>query len=79
MWPRGGPHKEHRFLYCLLIHCCKDVFTAPLLSKECGADHRKHRSSVVARGRFRGNVFTEPLPSRKLFRLSGVIAQYLGL
>jgi hypothetical protein len=25
---------------------------------------------------FRGNLFTEPLPSNKLFRLSGVMSQY---
>jgi hypothetical protein len=37
-------------------------------SNERSADHRKHRSSIVARVRFRGNVFTEPLPSNELFR-----------
>jgi hypothetical protein len=42
----------------------QDVFTAPLRSKERGADHRKHRSSIVARVLFRGNVFSEPLLSK---------------
>jgi hypothetical protein len=74
----GRTHRKHRFLYyCALIHCCRDVFTAPLLSNTRGANHRKHRSSVVARFRFSGNVFTEPLLSNKLFRLSGVMPLYL--
>jgi hypothetical protein len=52
-------HRKHFFLYfCVLIHCCRDVFTAPLRSNERGADHGKHSSSTVARVRFRGNVFT---------------------
>jgi hypothetical protein len=63
----------------MLIHCCRYVFNAPLPSKERGADHRKHRSYIVARVRFYGNVFTEPLLSNKPFRLSGVITQYLYL
>jgi hypothetical protein len=40
------------------------------------AGHTKHRSSIVARARFRGNVFTELLPSNELFLLSGVMSQY---
>jgi hypothetical protein len=52
------------------------VFTAPLCSNELGADHRKHRSSIVAGVRFCGSVFTELLPSNELFRLAGVISQY---
>jgi hypothetical protein len=41
----------------------QNVFTAPLGSNERGADHRKHRSSIVARVPFRVNVFTELLTS----------------
>jgi hypothetical protein len=71
------PHRKHRFFYYYVpLHCCRDVFTAPLRSNEYGTDHRKHRSSTVARVRFHGNVFTEPLPSNELFLLSGVMSQY---
>jgi hypothetical protein len=71
--PRGAPHGQHRFLHCcVLIHCLRDVFTAPLPSNKRGADHRRHRSSIVARSL---NVFTEPLPSNELLRLSGVMSQ----
>jgi hypothetical protein len=74
----GRPHRKHRFLYCcVLIHCFRDVLTAPLRSNERGADHRKHSFFIVARVRFRGNVFTVPLPSNKLFRLSDVMSEYL--
>jgi hypothetical protein len=74
---RGGPHRKHRFLYCcVLIHCCRNMFTAPLSSNACGADHRKHCSSIVALVRFRGNVLTEPLPSNELFPLSYVMSQH---
>jgi hypothetical protein len=59
------------------ILSCRDVFTAPLRSKESGADHRKHRSSIVVHVRFRGNMFTEPLHSNELFRLSGVMLLYV--
>jgi hypothetical protein len=41
----------------MLIHCCRDVFTAPLHRNDGGADHRKYRSSLVMRVGFRGNVF----------------------
>jgi hypothetical protein len=76
--PSGRPHRKHRFLYCcMLIHCRRDVFTAPLHYNARGGDHRKHRTSRVARVRFRGNVFSEPLPSNELFRLSGVMSQYI--
>jgi hypothetical protein len=72
----SAPQKQ-RFPYCcVLIHCCKDVFTAPLLSNARGTDHRKDRSSIVACVRFRGNVFTVPLPSTELFWLSDVMSQY---
>jgi hypothetical protein len=60
----------------MLIHCCRDVFTAQLRSNARGAYHRKHCSSIVARVRFRWNVFTESLPSSELFRLSGIMSQY---
>jgi hypothetical protein len=71
-------HRKHRFLYCcVLIHCCRNVFTAPLRSNERELDHRKHRSFIVAPVRFLGNVFTERLPSNELFRLSGVMSQYV--
>jgi hypothetical protein len=59
----------------MLIHCCRDVFAAPLHSNERDADHKK-RSSIVAPVCFLGNVFTEPLPSYELFRLSGVVLHY---
>jgi hypothetical protein len=71
-------NRKRSFLYCcILIHCCRDVFTAPLRSSESGADHREHRFSIVACVLFCGNVFTEPLPSNKLFKLSGVMSQYI--
>jgi hypothetical protein len=71
----GGPRRKHSFLYCcVLIYCCRDVFTATLLSNERVADRRKQGSTLFARVRFRGNVFTAPLPSNKLFRLSGVMS-----
>jgi hypothetical protein len=54
------------------------MFTAPLRSNDRGADHRKYRSSIASRVRFRENVFTEPLASNDLFRLSGVMSQYDG-
>jgi hypothetical protein len=35
----GRTHRKHRFLYCcVMIHCCRDVFTAQLRSKERGED-----------------------------------------
>jgi hypothetical protein len=46
-----------------------------IATSEVGA-HRENRSSIVARIRFRGNVFTELLSSNELFRLSGVLLQY---
>jgi hypothetical protein len=53
------------------------MFIALLRSNERGAGHRKHRSFIVVRVRFRGNVFTESLPSNKLFLLSGVMSQHI--
>jgi hypothetical protein len=41
-------------------------------------DHRKRRSSTVALVHFCRNIFTKPLPSNKLFRLSGVMSQYVN-
>jgi hypothetical protein len=71
---------KHRFLYyCVLIHCFIVVFTAPVRSNERGADHRKHCSSIVACVRFHGNVFTQPLPSRELLLLLGVMSQYIKI
>jgi hypothetical protein len=36
----AAPHRKHRFLYfCVLIHCCRDVFTALLRNNERGAGH----------------------------------------
>jgi hypothetical protein len=52
------------------------MFTAPLRSNERSADHTKHSSLTVARLRFRGIMFIEPLPSSELLRLSGVMSQY---
>jgi hypothetical protein len=54
------------------------LFTAQLRSNKRGANHRKHRSSMVARVRFRWNVFTETLPSIKIFQLLGVMSQYVS-
>jgi hypothetical protein len=56
----------------MLMHCCRDVF-APLHGNARGAP-----LSIVSRVRYRGDVFTEPLPNNKLFRLSGVMSQYEG-
>jgi hypothetical protein len=53
------------------------MFTAPLRSKERGADHRKYRFYIVARVRFCGNVITEPLPSNELFRFSGIVSHFV--
>jgi hypothetical protein len=36
-------HRFQQFLYCIVPHCCRDVFTAPLHSNGRGADHRKYR------------------------------------
>jgi hypothetical protein len=55
------------------------MFTAQLSSNERGADHRKHFYSVSSRVRFDGNVFVDPLPSNKLFRLSRVMLHYYYL
>jgi hypothetical protein len=52
------------------------MFTAPLRSNAHSTDHRKHRSFIIARVRFRGYVFIEPLSSNELFRLSGFMSQY---
>jgi hypothetical protein len=44
----GGPHRKHRFLSCcMLIHCCRDVFNAPLLSNVRGADHKKNNAVLL--------------------------------
>jgi hypothetical protein len=38
----AAPHREHCFLYCcVLINCCRDVFTAQLHSNERGADPQR--------------------------------------
>jgi hypothetical protein len=55
------------------------VLNAPFRSNKRGHDHRKHCFSIFARVSFRGNVFTEPLLSNGLFRLSGVMSQYMSL
>jgi hypothetical protein len=39
--------KTQYFYCCIWIRCPRDVFTAPLLSNGCCADHRKHRSSLA--------------------------------
>jgi hypothetical protein len=49
-----------------IIVCCRGVFAATLRSNKCDADHRKHRSSIVALVRLRGNMFTDPLPNNEL-------------
>jgi hypothetical protein len=55
------------------------MFTAPLRSNERGADHGKHRSSIFIPFRFRGKVFTEPLPNNEPSQLSGITSQYYEL
>jgi hypothetical protein len=45
--------KTQFFYCCVLIRCRRDVFAAPLGSNDRGADHRKHRSSVVPLLHFR--------------------------
>jgi hypothetical protein len=76
-----APHRKHRFLYCCVyIHCCTDVFTAPLRSNKRCDEHIKRCSSIFARVHFRRSMFTEPLPSNELFRVAGIMSQYdLGL
>jgi hypothetical protein len=38
----GQAHRKHLFFYCcVLIHCCRDVFTAPLRSNERGANSQR--------------------------------------
>jgi hypothetical protein len=58
------PNRKHHFLHS---YCC--VFTDPFLKNGffccCVCVH------------FRGNLFTQPLPSNKLFRLSAVMSQYM--
>jgi hypothetical protein len=58
-----GPNRKHRFRqypYCF-------VFTDPLF---------ENGFYCCARVHFRGNLLAEPLPSNKIFRLSGVMLQY---
>jgi hypothetical protein len=54
------------------------LFTAAemCLPHRCIADHRKHRSCIVASVHFHGNVFTEPLLSNEIFRPSGIMSHY---
>jgi hypothetical protein len=73
---RQPPQETRLPLCCMLIHLCRDVFTAPLRSNERVPDRRKHRSSIVVCVRFHMNLFTEQLFSNKLFWLSGVMSQY---
>jgi hypothetical protein len=54
----GAASTENTASCCrVLIHCSRDMLTAPMLSNERGANYRKHRSSIVTRVRFRGNVY----------------------
>jgi hypothetical protein len=41
-------HRPHRKQHCVCVCCCWNVFTELFPRNCCGADHRKHRSSVVA-------------------------------
>jgi hypothetical protein len=69
----GRIHRKHRFLYCwMVIHWWRDMFTKQLRN----TDHGKQRCSIAAHVCFHRNVFTKPLPSNELFRLSGIISQY---
>jgi hypothetical protein len=61
-----------------LIHCYRDVFSAPLRNIERGADPQKTPLFFLCI-RFRGNKLIEQLPGNELFRLSGVMPQYLTL
>jgi hypothetical protein len=58
-----GPNRKHRFQY---YYC--SVFTNPLL--------RNRFFYWYVGVHFKGKMFTEPLPSNELFRLSGVMSQY---
>jgi hypothetical protein len=74
--PRGDHHRKHCFLYCcVLIHCCRDVFNAPLRSNERGIDHRKHRFYCCARS-LPLECISESLLSNERFQLSGVMSRY---
>jgi hypothetical protein len=73
----GRTQRKHYLLYSyMLIHCCRNVFIVTLRREASSADHRKRRFYIVAPVRFRGNVFTESMPSNELFRLSGVTSPY---
>jgi hypothetical protein len=56
IYPRGGPHGEHRILLSLIV---LGVFTDPLLC---------NRRRIVARVGSRGNMFTESLTSNGSIR-----------
>jgi hypothetical protein len=55
------------------------MFAVPLRSISTALTTVNNLSYIVGRVRFRGNVFTEPLPSNEFFRLSGVMSQYTVL
>jgi hypothetical protein len=67
----GGDIRPRLHTGCLWLFSIEPIFITTLHGP-C----RKHRSSIVTRVHFRGNVFTEPLPSSELFWLSDVISQY---
>jgi hypothetical protein len=49
-----------------LPHCC--------IATRAARTTEKNRFFIVVRVRFRGNVFTKPLPSNELFRRLGVMS-----
>jgi hypothetical protein len=63
--PRGRPHTEH---FLLLSRIVLGIFTYPLPS---------NKRPIVTRVGFRGNVFTEPLPSNGL--CVAIYLLYIGL
>jgi hypothetical protein len=80
----GRTHRKHRFLcFCVLIHCCRDMFTAPLRSSERGADPLQRKPlaipllllrDVTAYVTRSSVACVWPLPSNGCFPASTVLA-----
>jgi hypothetical protein len=78
----GRTHRKHRFFhYCVLIHCCRNVFTALLYSNKQGT-HRERRLQnifhcfVTSQRTWRVPLLRVygPLPSNGYFSTSTVLA-----
>jgi hypothetical protein len=63
-------HVDFTAALIYLSQCCVET---------CSAQIAENTALLLLRVRFRGNMFTEPLPSNELFRLSGVMSQYKAL